>query len=240
MKNDNFLVEMRDVEKIYKHGLVEKTVLQSVNLQIAPHEFIALMGPSGSGKSTLLNIIGMTLRASTGSHEFLGQRTDEIADTTLTEWRRRHIGYVFQNFNLINDLTAYENVEVALLYQVMRASDRKQRIADVMEQVGISDLGGQYPHELSGGQQQRVAIARAIASKPMLLLADEPTGNLDSRCGMEIMQLFKDLNATGTTILVATHSTAHAHFTHRIINMLDGRIFADSLNPPMHQVKYAI
>ncbi len=240
MKDNYFLVEMQDVGKFYRQGTIDKFVLQCVDLQIAPHDFIALMGPSGSGKSTLLNIIGMTLRASTGTHEFLGQRTDEIPESTLTEWRRRHIGYVFQNFNLINDLTAYENIEVALLYQVMKARDRKQRIQEVMEQVGIGTLGEQYPHELSGGQQQRVAIARAIASKPMLLLADEPTGNLDSRCGMEIMQLFKDLNASGTTVLVATHSTAHAHFTHRIINMLDGRIFADTLNPPMHQVKYAL
>lgn len=239
MSDHNFLVEMQDVGKDYKQGAVQKTVLDGVNLQIAPREFVALMGPSGSGKSTLLNIIGMTLRASRGRHEFLGQSTDEIPESVLTDWRRRHIGYVFQSFNLINDLTAFENIEVALLYQVMKTADRKKRVEQVMAQVDIVSLSGQRPYEMSGGQQQRVAIARAIASNPMLLLADEPTGNLDSTCGMEIMQLFKNLNAAGTTVLLATHSTAHAHFTHRVINMLDGRIKVDKINPVAHRISYA-
>jgi putative ABC transport system ATP-binding protein len=198
-----------------------------LSLQVAPGEFVAVMGPSGCGKSTLLNILGLLDTPSAGSYRLLGTEIAGSSEQELTRLRRDHIGFVFQSFNLIDDLTVEENVEVALLYRKERGS-RKKRVAEALERVGVAHRARHRPQQLSGGQQQRVAIARALVSNPQLILADEPTGNLDTANGDAVMDLLKNASAAGTTIVMVTHSPVHAAVAGRTIKMLDGQIVSET------------
>jgi putative ABC transport system ATP-binding protein len=220
------MLTLANLRKVYRTSEVETQALDDVSLDIAAGEFVAVMGPSGCGKSTLLNILGCLDRPSGGSYRLMGEELSALSEAKLAQVRRAHVGFVFQSFNLINDLTIAENVEVALLYR--RGEARKKRIAEVLEQVGLAHRAGHRPQQLSGGQQQRVAIARALVSEPKVIFADEPTGNLDSAHGAAVMDLLKSALAGGTTIVMVTHSPAHAAEAGRRINMLDGRIVAET------------
>ena len=217
---------MRNLSKAYRTDEVETTALDSIDLDIADGEFVAIMGPSGCGKSTLLNILGCLDRPSGGSYRLMGEEVSVLSEAKLAQVRRAHVGFVFQSFNLINDLTVAENVEVALLYR--RGKARKRRIAEALERVGLAHRAHHRPQQLSGGQQQRVAIARALVSEPKVIFADEPTGNLDTAHGAAVMDLLKSARDGGTTIVMVTHSPAHAAEADRAINMLDGRIVAET------------
>ena len=218
------LLRLTDVSRAYSAGEVETQALDSVSLEVAAGEFVAVMGPSGCGKSTLLNILGFLDSPDAGSYRLLGEEVAAPSDSRLTRLRRAHVGFVFQSFNLIDELTVAENVEVALLYR----KSAGRRIDAVLEQVGLAHRARHRPQQLSGGQQQRVAIARALAPEPDLILADEPTGNLDSANGAAVMELLKGAAAAGTTVIMATHSPLHAAAADRTIRMLDGRIVAET------------
>ena len=223
------MLKLTDVSKTYRTSEVETTALADISMEIAQGEFVAIMGPSGCGKSTLLNILGLLDSPSGGRFEFLGQDVTKANEAALTKLRRDHIGFVFQSFNLIDDLTVAENVEVALLYRGLSRGERKKRIAEALERVGIAHRARHRPQQLSGGQQQRVAIARALVSGPKLILADEPTGNLDTANGQAVMQLLKDAVASGVTVVMVTHSLTHAAEAGRTIRLLDGRIVSETL-----------
>jgi putative ABC transport system ATP-binding protein len=215
-----------NVSKVYRTDEVETTALDAVNVRIDEGEFVAVMGPSGCGKSTLLNILGMLDSPSSGAYRF---KNDDIAgygETRLAELRKRNIGFIFQSFNLIDELTVAENIELALLYHGLPAGQRRARVGAVMDKIGIAHRAAHFPSQLSGGQQQRVAVARAVVAEPSLILADEPTGNLDSQHGAEVMAMLKDLNKDGTTIVMVTHSPIDAGHAGRIIAMLDGQVVA--------------
>lgn len=201
--------------------------MNEVNLSVQSGEFLAIMGPSGCGKSTLLNILGLLDTPDSGEYYFNGVPTAGMSELNRTRMRKGKIGFVFQNFNLIDELTVYENVELPLLAVRMRPPERKKRIMAVLDRMQISHRRDHFPQQLSGGQQQRVAIARAVVPEPGLVLADEPTGNLDSANGEEVMQLLEHLNESGTTIVMVTHSMAHAERAHRTVNLLDGRVIID-------------
>ncbi len=222
------LVQTHDLRKLYRMS-EDLTVeaLSGVDLEITEGEYVAVMGSSGSGKSTLLNLLGCLDRATSGRYLLGGLDVSTLSDAELSEVRGRRIGFVFQSFNLIPDLTALENIEVPLFYQGMHRRRRRQRAREMAERVGLGDRADHRPTELSGGQQQRVAIARAIANDPLIILADEPTGNLDSRTGIEILEVFDDLAARGRTLIVVTHDEAVGRRSHRIVRMADGRIVAD-------------
>jgi putative ABC transport system ATP-binding protein len=205
---------------------VETVALDSVDVEIATGEFVAVMGPSGCGKSTLLNIVGMLDSPSSGRFEFLGEDVTHCAERQLSEIRKHNIGFIFQSFNLIEELTVEENIEVALLYHDLPRTTRRERVARVMEKMGISHRARHRPVQLSGGQQQRVAIARAVVGEQKLILADEPTGNLDSAHGKEVMNMLRALNAEGTTIVMVTHSAEHSAYADRVVNLFDGRVAA--------------
>jgi putative ABC transport system ATP-binding protein len=217
------------VSKIYRTTEVETTALNEVSMEIAPGEFVAIMGPSGCGKSTLLNILGLLDSPSAGSYRFFGEEVAGYSESKLTRLRRAAIGFVFQSFNLIDDLTVAENVEVALLYRGVGGSERKARVAAALERVGISHRAKHRPQQLSGGQQQRVAVARALVSEPKLILADEPTGNLDTANGEAVMGLLKDAASQGVTVVMVTHSLVHAAEAQRTIKLLDGRVVSETL-----------
>ena len=215
------------------HGLTHNgnklTALNSINIEINKGEFVAVMGPSGCGKSTLLNIVGMLDNPSKGSYYFLDEDVASYKESQLANIRKRNIGFIFQSFNLIDELTVRENIELALLYHDVPASERKKRAFAVMERMEIAHRASHMPSQLSGGQQQRVAVARAVISEPNLILADEPTGNLDSKNGEEVMALLTNLNKQGTTILMVTHSPAHAEYARRSINLFDGSVLTEKL-----------
>lgn len=206
---------------------VQTKALNEVSLEIKKGEFVAIMGPSGCGKSTLLNILGTLDSSTSGKYFFDGKEIDKMSESQLTSFRKGNIGFVFQNFNLIDELTVYENVELPLVYLNSKKSERKKKVMEVLERMNIAHRAGHFPQQLSGGQQQRVAIARAVVTDCPLILADEPTGNLDSTNGLEVMELLSELNRQGTTVVIVTHSLRDAKFAHRVIHLLDGRIVSE-------------
>ena len=216
------MITLRGIRKLYRADNLETAALANVSLQIDEREFVAVMGPSGCGKSTLLNIVGMIDSPNEGEYLFCGEDVARYPESRLVEIRRRRLGFVFQSFNLIDDLTVFENVELPLLYQNVPRAQRRARVREVLELVDLRPREKHKPAQLSGGQQQRVAVARAVVCDPKLILADEPTGNLDTRNGEEVLGMLDTLNQQGTTILMVTHSHEHAARAHRIINMLDG------------------
>jgi putative ABC transport system ATP-binding protein len=224
------MLTLHNLSKAYRTETVETTALHSVNIEITAGEFVAIMGPSGCGKSTLLNIIGMLDTPSGGSYVFKGTDIAGYGENQLADLRKSNIGFIFQSFNLIDELTVFENVELALLYHDIPAAQRRERVNAVMDKVGIAHRASHMPAQLSGGQQQRVAIARAVVSQPALLLADEPTGNLDSQHGAEVMEMLRGLNEEGATIVMVTHSASDADYTRRIINLLDGHVVTETRN----------
>ncbi|ADQ05514.1 ABC transporter related protein [Caldicellulosiruptor owensensis OL] len=221
------MIELIDIYKIYKIGDTDVYALNGVNLKIEKNEFVAILGPSGSGKSTLMNIIGCLDTPTSGTYILDGNEVSKLSDNQLAEIRNRKIGFVFQQFNLIAQLTALENVELPLIYQGISASKRHRLAKEALERVGLSDRLNHRPRQLSGGQQQRVAIARALVTNPPIILADEPTGNLDSKSGAEIMQIFKELHAQGNTIVLITHDNNIAAQAKRIVRISDGQIIED-------------
>jgi putative ABC transport system ATP-binding protein len=218
------MLRLEHVTKVYRSTDVETAALDDVSLEVLPGEFLAIMGPSGCGKSTLLNILGLIDSPTSGSYWFRGEDIAQCSEEQLTLRRRAGVGFVFQSFNLINDLNVAENVEVALLYRGVPSAERRQRVAVALERVDLAHRARHMPKQLSGGQQQRVAVARALVSSPRLILADEPTGNLDSANGEAVMEMLTRSVNTGTTIVMVTHSEEHAKRAHRVVNMLDGRL----------------
>lgn len=230
MESQKLLIETKDLKKYYYTDEVETTALTGVNLKIREGEFVAIMGPSGCGKSTLLNIIGLLDNPSQGEFHFNGEEISTYSERKRADIRKANIGFVFQSFNLIDELTVYENIELPLIYLKYSASERKKRVEEVMEQMKIMHRRNHFPQQLSGGQQQRVAISRAVVAKPKLILADEPTGNLDSANGTEVMSLLSSLNEAGTTVIMVTHSPIDAEYAHRIIQLFDGQIVSENIN----------
>jgi putative ABC transport system ATP-binding protein len=218
------MIKLSNISKTYRMRDLETTALDSVSLDIGAGEFVAVMGPSGCGKSTLLNIIGMIDTPTEGQYHFGNEELAGRKESELVAFRKKNVGFIFQNFNLIDDLTVYENVELPLLYQGIGKAERKTRVREVLELVDLLHRASHKPDQLSGGQQQRVAVARAVVGDPRLILADEPTGNLDTKNGEEVMQMLETLNEQGTTILMVTHSPSHGERAQRIINMLDGKV----------------
>ena len=229
MKDNETLIRLDNLSKVYRTDSVETTALTQINVDVKVGEFVAVMGPSGCGKSTLLNIVGMLDNPSDGAYYFLGEDVSGYRETKLADIRKRNIGFIFQSFNLIDELSVRENIELALLYHDVPASERKARAFEVMERMEIAHRGDHMPSQLSGGQQQRVAVARAVIAKPNLILADEPTGNLDSQNGKEVMDLLTSLNKMGTTILMVTHSPSHAEYARRDISLFDGEVITEQL-----------
>lgn len=222
------MIKARNLKKTYRTEEVETTALNNVNLEIREGEFVSIMGPSGCGKSTLLNIMGLLDSPSDGEYSFLGTEVGKLSERQRAHLRKGNIGFVFQSFNLIDELTVYENVELPLLYLGMGNEARKQRVEAALDRVQIMHRKGHFPQQLSGGQQQRVAIARAVVAGPKLILADEPTGNLDSTHGEEVMNLLTQLNEAGTTIIMVTHSPADAEYSHRTVHLFDGHIVTEN------------
>jgi putative ABC transport system ATP-binding protein len=222
------MLRMTDLSRMYRTDTVETSALDGVDLTIARGEFVAIMGPSGCGKSTLLNIIGMLDSPTTGSYLFDGQEVAGLSEAALSDIRKSAIGFIFQSFNLVDELTVRENIELALLYHGIPAATRRERVDAVMDKVGIAHRARHRPNQLSGGQQQRVAVARAVVGEPKLILADEPTGNLDTAHGEEVMRMLRTLNEEGATIAMVTHSPAHAAHAGRTVEMLDGRVLVQT------------
>ena len=223
------MLKLHDLFKVYRSDDVETVALSGVNLEIDQGDFVAIMGPSGCGKSTLLNVIGMLDNPTDGNYFFLDEDVAGYSESQLSLIRKKNIGFIFQSFNLIDELTVAENIELALLYHNLPAAERKQRVAAVMDKIGIAHRANHMPGQLSGGQQQRVAVARAIVGDQPMILADEPTGNLDSVHGQEVMEMLRSLNAEGTTIVMVTHSPSHADYARRTVNLFDGRVMTDNL-----------
>ena len=221
------MIEINNISKVFRTTEVETVALNHVNLEVKEGEFVAIMGPSGCGKSTLLNILGLLDNPTEGSYKLLGQEVGDLKEKERTRVRKGKLGFVFQSFNLIDELNVYENIELPLLYMGIPAAERKRRVETAMERMAITHRSKHFPQQLSGGQQQRVAIARAVVANPKLILADEPTGNLDSKNGKEVMELLSELNKEGTTIIMVTHSQHDASFAHRIIHLFDGSIVAN-------------
>jgi putative ABC transport system ATP-binding protein len=228
------MIKTNDLTKIYRTDEVETTALNNVNVEIRDGEFVAIMGPSGCGKSTLLNVIGLLDNPSSGEMYFLDEEVSKYKEKQRTNLRKANIGFIFQSFNLIDELTVYENVELPLLYLKMSGSERKKRVEEVLDRMKIAHRRKHFPQQLSGGQQQRVAVARAVVTKPKLILADEPTGNLDSANGEEVMDLLTQLNEEGTTIVMVTHSPSHAEYSHRIVQLFDGHIVTENIQKEFH------
>lgn len=224
------LLKTEKLSKIFRTEEIETIALNQVSLEVNEGEFVAIMGPSGCGKSTLLNILGLLDNPTGGQYYLLGKEVGSLKEKERTQFRKGKIGFVFQSFNLIEELNVFENVELPLIYMHIKATERKKMINEILARMNISHRAGHFPQQLSGGQQQRVAIARAVVSKPKLILADEPTGNLDSTNGKEVMTLLTELNQEGTTILMVTHSQHDASYAHRIISLFDGEIVANVTN----------
>ena len=223
------MLALSNVTKSYRTSEVETRALDNVSLEIGTGEFVAIMGPSGCGKSTLLHILGMLDAPTSGSYRFFGEEVGSSSEQKLTALRREAIGFIFQSFNLIDDLTVAQNVEVALIYRRVPARERKRRIDEALERVGIAHRARHMPRQLSGGQQQRVAVARALVANPKVILADEPTGNLDSSSGAAVMELLKGAVSGGTTVIMVTHSPPHASYAQRTISLADGHIVTETM-----------
>lgn len=223
------VIKISNLEKVYRTEEVETVALNKLSIEVKEGEFVAIMGPSGCGKSTLLNILGLLDDPDAGSFVFNDIEVAKFNERKRADLRKHNIGFVFQSFNLIDELTVYENVELPLIYTQVPSAERKVRVEKVLDQMQIMHRRNHFPQQLSGGQQQRVAVARAVVNNPKLILADEPTGNLDSNNGNEVMQLLTDLNEKGTTIIMVTHSEHDAKFSHRIIRMLDGQTVTENI-----------
>lgn len=224
------MIEINNLSKVFRTSEVETVALNQVNLQVNEGEFVAIMGPSGCGKSTLLNILGLLDNPTEGSYKLFGQEVANLHEKARTRVRKGKIGFVFQSFNLIDELNVFENVELPLTYLGYKAAERKQRVQEILKRMNISHRAKHFPQQLSGGQQQRVAIARAVVTNPKLILADEPTGNLDSKNGAEVMNLLTELNKEGTTVIMVTHSQHDASFAHRTVHLFDGSIVSSNIN----------
>ena len=223
------MIRTENLTRIFRTEEVETIALNGVNIEVEDGEFLAIMGPSGCGKSTLLNILGLLDSPTEGKYWLNNEEVGHLKERERTAYRKGRIGFVFQNFNLIDELTVEENVDLQLKYLGVGKAERKERVLEILRKVKLSHRAKHYPHQLSGGQQQRVAIARAVVGKPSIILADEPTGNLDSKNGMEVMQLLSELNEEGTTIVMVTHSKHDATYASRIINLFDGQV-VDAMN----------
>ena len=223
------MIKTNDLTKIFRTEEVETTALNKMNLNVKEGEYVAVMGPSGCGKSTLLNILGLLDNPTSGSYLFNGTEVANLKERDRTIFRKGNIGFVFQSFNLIDELNVFENVELPLIYLKMKTSERKKKVEDALDRMKITHRAKHFPQQLSGGQQQRVAIARAVVANPRLILADEPTGNLDSKNGIEVINLLSELNKEGTTIIMVTHSERDASYAHRIVNLFDGQIVTENL-----------
>ena len=224
------MITVNNLSKIFRTEEIETTALNGVSFEIKDGEFVAIMGPSGCGKSTLLNILGLLDNPTEGSSQLLGTEVARLKEKERTRFRKGNIGFVFQSFNLIDELNVYENIELPLKYMNISAAERKEKVTAIMKRMAISHRAQHFPQQLSGGQQQRVAIARAVVASPKLILADEPTGNLDSKNGREVMNMLTELHADGTTIVMVTHSQRDAGYADRIINLFDGQIVKDVTN----------
>lgn len=224
------MIQIKNLSKVFRTEEVETAALNEVSITINQGEFVTIMGASGSGKSTLLNIVGLLDNASGGNYELLNQEMIGLKEQEKSKVRKRNIGFIFQNFNLIDELSVYDNIELPLIYNNVSSSDRKKKVETIAERLGISHRLKHYPQQLSGGQQQRVAVARALINDPKIILADEPTGNLDSKNGNEVMELLTDLHAQGSTILMVTHSDYDASFSQRTIFMKDGMVLSEKNN----------
>jgi putative ABC transport system ATP-binding protein len=223
------MLKTKELVKIFRTDEIETTALNKVDLEVQKGEFVAVMGPSGCGKSTLLNILGLLDNPTSGELLFDGTDVSKYKEKQRTDLRKANVGFVFQSFNLIDELTVFENVELPLLYLKVSASERKQKVEEVLDRMKIAHRRKHFPQQLSGGQQQRVAIARAVVANPKLILADEPTGNLDSANGEEVMKLLSELNKEGTTIVMVTHSPSDAEYAHRIVQLFDGHIVTENI-----------
>jgi len=228
------MIKTVNLRKMYTTEEVETTALNNVNIEINPGEFVAIMGPSGCGKSTLLNVLGLLDNPSDGEYHFLEHEVAQYSERQRANLRKQNIGFVFQSFNLIDELTVYENIELPLLYLGYSTADRKKRVEEVLEHMQIIHRKNHFPQQLSGGQQQRVAVARAVVAKPKIILADEPTGNLDSAHGDEVMNMMTELNENGTTIVMVTHSPSYADYAHRIIHLFDGHVVTENIKEQFH------
>lgn len=224
------MIQIENLSKVFRTEEVETQALNKISLKIKEGEFTAVMGPSGCGKSTLLNIVGLLDSASGGRYQLLGKEMIGLKERHRAKFRTENIGFVFQNFNLIDELSVYDNIELPLIYGGIKSAKRKKKVKEIAERLGISHRLKHYPQQLSGGQQQRVAVARALVNQPNIILADEPTGNLDSKNGNEVMELFTDLHTNGSTILMVTHSDYDASFSQKIIYMKDGMILSEKQN----------
>ena len=224
------MIKTASLTKVFRTDEVETTALNQINFEVSKGEFVAIMGPSGCGKSTLLNIVGLLDNPTQGSYFFDDVDVSKFKESQRTNLRKGNIGFIFQSFNLIDELNVFENVELPLLYLKVSASERKRRVEAILERMKIAHRRKHFPQQLSGGQQQRVAIARAVISNPKLILADEPTGNLDSKNGLEVMSLLTELNAEGATIIMVTHNNHDAEFAHRIVNLFDGSILVERMS----------
>ena len=223
------MIRTNSISKVFRTDEVETTALNDIEFKAEQGEFVAVMGPSGCGKSTLLHILGLLDIPSSGQYYFMDKEISRYTESQMTDLRKGNIGFIFQSFNLIDELNVYENVELPLLYLRLSPKERKNKVDEVLELMQISHRKSHFPQQLSGGQQQRVAIARAVIANPKLILADEPTGNLDSANGIEVMNMLRELNKEGTTIVMVTHNMRDAEFTHRIINLFDGQILMEKV-----------
>ena len=228
------MIEIHDLKKVYRTADVETSALSHINLEIKAGEFIAIMGPSGCGKSTLLNVLGMLDSPDSGRYAFNGEDVAGYAESRLANIRKQNIGFIFQSFNLVDELSVADNVMLPLLYQKVPVKERQERVQAVLERVGIAHRADHRPQQLSGGQQQRVAVARAVITNPKLILADEPTGNLDTVNGEEVLELLNQLNGDGTTIVMVTHDQSHAEHASRVVQMLDGRVLSENIIGMQH------
>ena len=223
------MIQTEQLKKIFRTDEVETTALNDIDLKVTDGEFVAIMGPSGCGKSTLLNILGLLDNPSGGKYYFDGKEVSKFRERQRTNMRKGNVGFVFQSFNLIDELNVYENVELPLLYLKMAGTERRKKVNAILDRMQISHRKKHFPQQLSGGQQQRVAVARAVVAEPKLILADEPTGNLDSTNGEEVMRLLEELNTEGTTIIMVTHSPAHAERAQRVVHLFDGSIVTENI-----------
>ena len=222
------MIRTQNLIKYYRTDEIETTALNDVSMEVNEGEFLSIMGPSGCGKSTLLNMLGMIDNPDKGEYYFLDKEVSRLNERQRANMRKENIGFVFQSFNLIDELTVYENVELPLIYTNIKGSERKKRVEDVLEGMNMMHRRNHFPQQLSGGQQQRVAVSRAIVNKPKIILADEPTGNLDTANGADVMKLLAELNAAGTTIIMVTHDPANAEYGHRILRLLDGKVVGEN------------